>query len=170
MLVFGGYANTGQKVCLFVMFSFISKSKKFKESPLRKDTWRMKCETTCSIRKEGDAHQPSDLVFVQRQTFLEQHPRDFDTQFKFWICHFLALCPLSSSQFSQWKNRVNNHTLSQGRSEMLINEKCLEYCLAHGEHHGIANYYYHPVFCKGKLDLVVKETISRAKRGVGGQR
>ena len=49
------------------------------------------------------------------------------------------------------------------RCEELINEKCLEYCLACGEHYGIISYYYHPVFYEGKLDLEVREFLRQKK-------
>lgn len=77
-------------------------------------------KTACSMREECSESWPSDLVIVQRQTFLEQD-RDFDSECKFWVCHILVLCSMSS--LSYMKNRINYHTLSQGSNEMLINEK-----------------------------------------------
>ena len=43
------------------------------------------------------------------------------------------------------------------RCEELTNEKCLECCLAYGEHCGIISYYYYPLSYEGNLDLEVRE-------------
>lgn len=57
---------------------------------------------------------------------------------------------------------ISYHKVVVGCEE-LIHEKCLEYCLARGEHYGISSYYYHPVFYERKLDLEARQFLRQKK-------